>query len=77
MHAANAERSRRLGRTLAHLRACPEGLTTWQLIERTGSVAVHSDAAELRANGHDVQCEYQGTTPEGRRVYRYRLVGTA
>lgn len=77
MNAANAERSARLGRTLAHLRACADGLTTWELIERTGSVAPHSDAAELRANGYNVECKYQGMTSEGRRVYRYRLVEAA
>ena len=74
MHAANADKSRRLCRTLAILRAHPDGLTTMELISWTGSVAPHSDAAELRANGYNVECRYHGTTPEGRRVYRYRLV---
>lgn len=74
MHAARVDRSRRLGRTLAILRAHPAGLTTAELQGWTGSVAIHSDCAELRANGYDVECAYQGTTAEGRRVYRYRLV---
>lgn len=72
MHAATLERSPRLRRLRDVLAAHPDGLTTMALVQWTGSCAVHSDVAELRANGIGVACEYLGTR-EGRRVYRYRL----
>ena len=72
MHAASLAKSPRLQRTLNVLKAHPAGLTTMELVHQTGSCAVHSDAAELRANGIPVSCEYQGTQ-NGRRIYRYRL----
>lgn len=72
MHAAALERSPRLRRTLDVLRAHPDGLTTMQLVNWTGSCAVHSDVSELRANGIGVACEYLGQR-DGRRIYRYRL----
>lgn len=72
MHAAVLSRSPRLRRTLDVLRAHPDGLTTLALVQWTGSCAVHSDVAELRANGVNVACQYQGTR-DGRRIYRYRI----
>lgn len=33
--------------------------------------------AELRQNGYAIDCEYEGTTADGRRVHRYRLAGAA
>lgn len=73
MHAANAKKSKRLQATLRALRRSQRGCTTRQLARATGSVAPHSDVAEIRANGFNVSCTYEGTTPNGRRVYRYRL----
>lgn len=74
MHAANLSKSARLQRTLTYLRgAGARGLSTSAISRRTGSMAVHSDIAELRANGVGVTCRYDHTTPAGRRVYRYRL----
>lgn len=72
MHAAKLCRSPRLMRTLDVLRAHPDGLTTLELVQWTGSCAVHSDVAEIRANGIGVACEYLGTR-DGRRIYRYRV----
>lgn len=72
MHAAKLSRSPRLKRLLSILRAHPEGMTTMALVQWTGSCAVHSDVAEIRANGVPVACEYQGMR-DGRRVFRYRL----
>lgn len=77
MHAANPSRSARLTRLLDVLRAHPDGLTTRELIAWTGSVAPHSDCAELRQAGYLIDCRYEGTTAEGRRVYRYVLRGRA
>jgi hypothetical protein len=73
MHAADLSRSPRLRRVLDVLKAHPDsGMTTLELVHWTGSCAVHSDIAELRANGIKVGCTYEGTR-NGRRVYRYRL----
>lgn len=76
MHAANVEKSFRLRRMLAALQdARHYGATTYDLQVQTGSMAVHSDVAELRANGYLVSCDCEGTTQSGRRINRWRLVG--
>lgn len=51
-------------------------LTTAQIHERTGSMAVHSDIDALRANGFDIPpAIYCGKNPETRRkMYGYRLL---
>lgn len=74
MHAAKLAKSPRLQRLLSILRAHPEGMTTMALVQWTGSCAVHSDVAELRAapNLIPIACEYQGMR-DGRRVFRYRI----
>jgi hypothetical protein len=41
----------------------------------TGSMAVHTDIAELRANGIAVACRQNGKTPNGRRIMEYRKEG--
>lgn len=74
MRAARLASSDRLQRTLdVLLGAGSHGLTTMELIVATGSVAPHSDVAELRANGLRIRCALDRTTAAGRRVYRYRL----
>lgn len=73
MHAAKLEKSTRLRRVKELLLTFPEGLTTMEIATAAGSVAVHSDVAELRANGLGIECQYEGRTAEGRRVYRYVL----
>lgn len=76
MHAARIENSKRLQRVLdALLRAGDKGLTTLDLFMATGSMAVHSDVAELRANGYDVTCAMAGKNSSGRRIYCYTLKG--
>ena len=72
MNAARLSGSPRLRRLRDVLAAHPDGLTTLAIVQWTGSCAVHSDVAELRANGIGVACEYQGMKG-GRRIYRYRL----
>ena len=73
MNAAKLEKSSRLQAVLAFLRDRGErGATTAELQAATGSMAIHSDVAEVRANGVEVSCAYDGTS-NGRRVYRYRL----
>ena len=72
IHAADIANSERLQRLM---RVLSDGLphTTAEISGRTGSVAVHTDAAEIRAGGVGVRCRFRETTPEGRRVYEYQL----
>ncbi len=76
MNFAKLENSPRLQRALdALLRAGKNGLTTFDLFVATGSMAVHSDVSEIRANGYDISCAMVGKNASGRRVYRYTLEG--
>jgi hypothetical protein len=73
MHFADAKKSHRLRRTIKALGR--SWRTTAQLQAETGSMAVHTDIAELRANGKDVLCRYDHTDKQtGSRIYRYRLI---
>jgi len=76
MHFADVAESKRLQRVLEALRAAgPAGLTTREIIAATGTCAVNSVAAELRSNGYNVDCRYEGQSEEGMRIYRYRIIG--
>ena len=76
MHASRVAHSPRLQQLLAYLTERGEkGATTREIVDATGSCAVHSDVAELRANGHDISCLYVGATEDKRRIYLYRLRG--
>lgn len=75
MHNADAEKSARLKRTLEVLHAFPEGATTWDIQCLTNSMAPATDISEIRQNGYDVICKYEGKTSTNRRIYRYRLNG--
>lgn len=73
MHAARFDNSERLQRLAACLRRRGgSGATTDEIRRDTGSVCVHSDVSELRANGFTVDCSFEGLH-QGRRVYRYTL----
>jgi hypothetical protein len=77
-HAARLSSSPRLRALLtALLKAGDRGLTTREIFDRTGSMAVHSDCHELRENGYRIECrsEPQGIETAGRRRFRYRLLG--
>ncbi len=54
-----------------------DGATTWELLQASRSVAVHSTVAELRARlaaiGWQIRCEREAGTAAGRDLYRYRL----
>ena len=75
MHNADVEKSPRLMRTLEVLKAFPEGATTWDIQCLTNSMAPSTDVAELRQNGYDIICQYEGQTSSNRRIFRYRLAG--
>lgn len=72
MHAANAEKSPRLMKCLRFLRASGSlGATTAELQSFTASMAPATDVSELRAQGHEIGCKYEGISRRGRKVYRY------
>ena len=77
MHAGRLESSDRLQRVLAVLRANPEGLTTREVTDLAGILAVSATMAELRQRllpeGLTVRCDYVAKTRHGARIYRYRL----
>ena len=59
MHAASAEKSERLKRTLAALRAGGLfGRTGAELSRATGSLAISTDISELRKNGWIVDSQH-------------------
>jgi hypothetical protein len=67
LHAASLAKSTRLQRVLEVLK---DGLwhSTRDLIRQTGSCAINSVVAELRANGKTIDCRQHG------RIHEYRLV---
>lgn len=73
MHSADVDKSERLRRTLDVLNAFPEGAITWDIQCLTNSMAPATDISELRHNGYDVACKYEGKTSTNRRIFRYRL----
>jgi hypothetical protein len=74
IHAAGLD-SPRLQAVLGALReAGARGLTTRDLIAKTGYCAVNSIVDELREHGLKIACGYERTTGQGGRVYRYTLV---
>jgi hypothetical protein len=73
IHAADVAESRRLQRVVEALKLSPDGLTTREIITRTGTCAVNSVVSELRANGYAIECRYMGKSDEGMRIYNYRL----
>jgi hypothetical protein len=76
MHAAKVEKSTRLRKCLMFLRAAGRpGATTAELQGFTASMAPATDVSELRAQGYEIDCTYQGTSRRGRKVYRYTYKG--
>lgn len=74
IHAAHLESSSRLQRVRDFLvERGSAGATTMEIIQKAGVCAVNSIAAELRANGLRVRCEYERETETRSRVHRYWL----
>lgn len=77
MHAARLSESSRLQRALEALRANPDGLTTREVTDVAGILAVSATMAELRQRllpeGMTVRCDYVARTRHGARIYRYKL----
>jgi hypothetical protein len=76
MHNADVNNSERLAQTLRIIRAGGKwGASTKEISSWTGSVAVATDVSEIRKNGYDIECVYDHTNENGRRVYRYHYRG--
>ncbi len=74
-HAARLTDSPRLQAVLAYLRESgTEGATTLGILRNCPTTRPSSDVSELRANGIDVRCEYEGRSDRGAKVYRYTLI---
>jgi hypothetical protein len=72
IHAGRIETSKRL--QLVHQALLDGPKTSLELQRLTGGCAIHSDVAELRAQGIQVEpAKYWGRTDEGRKVYCYQL----
>lgn len=57
----------------ALLRAGARGMTSLELSLVGKTVAIGTSISELRANGFDIQCTYEGRTESGRKQFRYAL----
>lgn len=76
IHFANADKSFRLHRCLDYLKSCKSiGCTTAEIQSYTGSMAPHTDIAELRANGYLIERIREPNTRSGRQVHRYTFKG--
>ena len=72
MHAARLDRSPRLQRVHAVLRAGAER-STLEIVRAARVCAVNSCIAELRANGAVITCR-QAAAPHGQRIWVYRMI---
>jgi hypothetical protein len=63
-------------RILAHLREHPEGITPLEALNEYGCLRLSARIYDLRAEGHQIT-EETHTTPTGKHVARYRLIGIA
>ena len=67
--------SPRLQKLLAYLQECSlRGCTTLEIAQACCSTRPSSDCSELRANGVQIETQFEGTNENGRRIYRYTLL---
>lgn len=75
MHAAKVENSPSLRAVLGFLKERgPQGVTSWEFIERCRVANPATEVSALRHNGYNIKCEYQETNENKRKVYRYWLI---
>ena len=75
IHYAKLEKSPRLQRMLDFLRERGHrGATTREIIECADICAVGTSADELRCNGFNVTCDFEGQTISKSKIFRYRLI---
>lgn len=74
MNARSAKTSKQLSAIVEMLQSRgKDGATSWELADASGSLAIATCVSELRAGGYKIECE-RVQKPEGRRVYRYRMI---
>ena len=74
IHFARLSASPRLQRFRDYLlKKGNDGATGLELVAETQTLNPHTSAAELRANGIRVECDYQKTQDNGAKIYRYFL----
>lgn len=78
MHAGNLATSTRLQKLDAFLRhRGARGATSIEITDCLDRPAASTDISELRRNlrraGEDVLCTSEGRTPDGRKIFRYRI----
>lgn len=74
MHNAKIESSKRLQSVLALLKGRgSRGATTWEIMQECRCLAPGTTISELRKNGYTIECSRDGSTQDGRKVYRYTL----
>ena len=72
-HFANLPTSKRLLKLLNFLRV-KLWPSTIEISRHTGLTNPARDISELRKNGKDVVCRYDGKSKNGNRIYRFRLL---
>jgi len=71
-HAARLEDSDRLQRLDRYLiDGGKNGRTTWDIMANCDCGGVSRDIDELRKNGINIVCRYEGKNQNGRKVFRY------
>lgn len=57
----------------ALMKAGPRGMTSLELAMVGKTLAIATSISELRANGFDIDCSYDGVNENGRKLFRYVL----
>ena len=66
--------SGRMQKLLRYLESVGDiGATTMQICQACQTTRASSDISELRANGVEIEDQFDGTNENGRKIYRYRL----
>ena len=70
-HGGNPAKSERLKRLMAVLADC-RWHTKQDIFNRTRSLSITSDIADMKKNGYHTENKYVGTSKRGSRIYAYR-----
>jgi hypothetical protein len=75
IHYAKIQKSPRLRRLLEFMIECgSQGATTKEIDRKAEIMAVGTAIGELRRNGCEINCHFQGRTLQGSSVFRYVLI---
>jgi hypothetical protein len=76
IHKANHNSARLKPILEALMKAGPQGMTSMELALVGKTVAIGTSISELRHNGFDIECSYEGRNENGRKLFRYVLSHT-